>query len=300
MPTPSPSARAVAKAAAIRLPPRLSGAAAFEQVARACLKHADANEPLLDVHGDHEAVHQFRVAYRRLRSLFSLCRQVAGSDPEAARLKAGLRELTVAFGPARDLDVFAEAHPQLGPADTARLAAARDTAYAAGLQFLHSQHWRDMRRDLDRWLARKSLREVLPTSTWSGRAMAATALSRRRHRILRNGADLSALDPHERHQVRIEAKKVRYGAQFFGSHWPARAAAVKRMEQLLGSLQDELGELNDAVTWGAIVTDLGLVDAMPPDVDVPARLAAAGLLIDELAQDTPFWQPARPAAARPA
>lgn len=96
------------KAPALLLSPRIGGGQAFETVARLCLEHADANEPLVDVHGDHEAVHQFRVAYRRLRSLFSLAREVSQTDPEAARIKANLRELTVAFGPARDLDVFRE------------------------------------------------------------------------------------------------------------------------------------------------------------------------------------------------
>ncbi len=290
MATDSLGVSGVTKAAPIVLSPRLSGARAFESVARACLAHADANEALLDVHGDHEAVHQFRVAYRRLRSLFSLCREVARSDQQAAELKAGLRELTVAFGPARDLDVFAEAHPDLTTADAARLAAARDQAYADGLAFLHSDRWRGTRRDLDAWLDRQAFRAMLPTETWSGRQMAAQALRRRRRRILRAGADLLTLDPHDRHQVRIEAKKVRYGAQFFGSLWPSRATSVKHLERLLGDVQDELGALNDAVTWTQIVAEVGLTDAEPPQVDSAARLVAAQHLIEQVRQCRSFWR----------
>lgn len=222
------------KAPALLLSPRIGGGQAFETVARLCLEHADANEPLVDVHGDHEAVHQFRVAYRRLRSLFSLAREVSQTDPEAARIKANLRELTVAFGPARDLDVFREGHPDLSEANARRLEKARVTAYADALDFLHSATWQQTRTDLDAWLSEGTYRDLLGTGTWSGRVWTAGALERRRKRIRTMGRKLAKLSDHERHLVRIEAKKVRYGCQFFGSMWPANAAEVTVMEKQLG------------------------------------------------------------------
>lgn len=288
----------VVKPGSIALPMRISGARAFDTVARACLAHADANEPFIDVHGDHEGVHQFRVAYRRLRSLFSLCRQVAHADAEAARLKAGLRELTVAFGPARDLDVFLEAHTDLTPADAARLQLAREAAYQRAGDFLQAPAWLQLRADLDRWLAAGSPRAVLPTSTWSARPMAAQALRRRRRRILRAAGHLTELSPHDRHQVRIEAKKVRYGAQFFGSLWPQERHAVKNLESLLSRLQDELGALNDAATWAHVVQWAGLRDVEPPDVDIDGHLARAEELVAAVGQLPPFWGAGR-ATARP-
>ncbi len=301
----------------IVLSPRISGARAFDAVARACLAHADANEPLIDVHGDHEAVHQFRVAYRRFRSLFSLCRAVARTDPEAARVKAGLRELTVAFGPARDLDVLSEAHRVASPGapaapaddadgvpggltaeDAARLELAREAAYRQGEEFLRSDAWRQTRADLDRWLAAGRVRAALPTQTWSARVTAAEAMDRRRRRIITAGADLIALDPHERHQVRIEAKKLRYGAQFFGSLWPRERAAVKQLESALSQLQDELGALNDAATWAHLVELAQLRDTLPPEVDTEAHLARAQELVAKVADLRPFWQ--RPGSVRQA
>lgn len=279
----------VAKAAPISLAPRLSAASAFEAVTRICLQQADINERLIDVEGPVEAVHQYRVAYRRLRSLFSLYAKVARRDSQAATIKAGLREVTVAFGSARDLDVFRMAHPELTPADARRLELARATAYETGLAFLASPGWAQTRAGLDAWLADGRVRRVLPTVTWSGRARAAQAMDRRRARILRSGVDLAALNPHDRHQVRIEAKKVRYGAQFFGAMWPAKKDEVKAMESLLGQLQDELGSLNDAATWAHIEQLAGLQDVQPPDVDVAARIAAAQELVDQLRERPPFW-----------
>ncbi len=261
-----------------------------ETVARACLAHADANEPFVEVHGDHEGLHQFRVGYRRLRSLFSLARDVVKVDPEAARLKAGLRELTVAYGPARDLDVFLEAHPYLTIEDSKRLDAARVTAYEQAQTFLHSSEWQQLRADLERWLDGHSYRTVLGATAWSGRATAARALERRWATILADGAELATLDPHTRHKVRIEAKKVRYGSQFFATLWPRAAADAALIEKRLGALQDHLGALNYAVTCASIERLAGLVEAEPPHVDVEAEIAAAQAIVDELRTVTPYWR----------
>ena len=278
------------KAPALLLSPRIGGGQAFETVARLCLEHADANEPLVDVHGDHEAVHQFRVAYRRLRSLFSLAREVSQTDPEAARIKANLRELTVAFGPARDLDVFREGHPDLSEANARRLEKARATAYGDALDFLQSATWQQTRTDLDAWLSEGTYRDLLGTGTWSGRVWTAGALERRRKRIRTMGRKLAKLSDHERHLVRIEAKKVRYGCQFFGSMWPANAAEVTVMEKQLGALQDRLGALNDLATWSRLVKLARLKGMEPPSVDVPAELAAAQETADRIAALPAFWE----------
>jgi CHAD domain-containing protein len=278
------------KAPAILLSPRVGGGRAFEVVARRCLEHADANEPLLDVHGDHEALHQFRVGYRRLRSLFSLAREVSQTDPEATRIKAILRELTVAFGPARDLDVFREGHSDLSAANTQRLEKARVTAYRDALEFLHSARWQQTRADLDAWLDEGSYRDLLGTGTWSGRVWTAGAMERRRKRIRTMGRKLAKLSDHERHLVRIEAKKVRYGCQFFGSMWPANAAEVTAMERQLGALQDRLGALNDLATWSRLVELARLKGMTAPLVDVGAEVAAAQDLADHIAVLPAFWE----------
>lgn len=122
--------------------------------------------------------------------------------------------------------------------------------------------------------------------------MAARSLRRRHRRILQAGHDLAGLHPHDRHKVRIEAKKVRYGAQFFGSMWPGHDEQISRLEALLSELQDRLGALNDQVTWTSIEVDNGLVDAEPPHVDIPGEIATAQTLIADLAELTPFWSQA--------
>jgi CHAD domain-containing protein len=53
-----------------------------------------------------EAIHQFRVGLRRLRSALGLFRDCLDPDGRAA-LAAGLKDVAGRFGGARDLDVFA-------------------------------------------------------------------------------------------------------------------------------------------------------------------------------------------------
>ena len=68
-----PMTTAASKATTSQMRPHASAQRAFMTVATACLAHADANQPHLSI-DDPEVLHQFRVAYRRLRSLLSLAR----------------------------------------------------------------------------------------------------------------------------------------------------------------------------------------------------------------------------------
>ena len=125
----------------------MSVADGFQAIARSCLAHLLANEALFLETRDPEAVHQMRVALRRLRAALSLFRDVVADD-ETAAIKAGLRELAAVLGEARDLDVFIR--KTIAPArarapDDAALAALarsyaerREAAYDAALETVAS------------------------------------------------------------------------------------------------------------------------------------------------------------------
>jgi len=72
-------------------------------------------------------------------------------------------------------------------------------------------------------------------------------LERCRRKILKRGTRLAELDPIRRHRVRIQAKKLRYASEFFGSAFSGKKAARRRKELVaaLKQLQDRLGDLND-------------------------------------------------------
>ena len=259
------------KARALTLDPDASTREAFLVVARSCLAHADANEPAVGLDADPEGLHQLRVAYRRLRSALSLHRAVCRADPRAQELKDRLRSLAMPFGAARDLDVFVEAHEQLDEDAAQRLQLLRREAYDAVAQTLAAPAWRLLRADVDGWLADAPLGSRRPGSA---RRSAATAMAFRRRRIARQGRDLAALSSAARHEVRIEAKKLRYAYQFYGSLWPGHEAQVWADERALALLQDQLGLLNDALRWAAIRLEAGIHTPDPP-IEVERTLAVA-------------------------
>jgi CHAD domain-containing protein len=77
-------------------------------------------------------------------------------------------------------------------------------------------------------------------------------LDDRRRRLRRAGRALHGQDPERRHQVRIEAKKLRYAAEFFENAFPGAGKRRRRFIEALKALQDELGALNDIAVAPAI------------------------------------------------
>jgi CHAD domain-containing protein len=93
------------KAEDIVLDEEMSNAAAFREIAASCLRHLVANERVLRQRRDPEAVHQMRVALRRLRAAISLFKDMV-SDERVEAVKDELRCITGVLGEARDLDIY--------------------------------------------------------------------------------------------------------------------------------------------------------------------------------------------------
>ncbi len=103
------SVPAPCKAEPVTLPEGASTADAFRHVARACLRHMRLNEnAFLELGRDPDALHQMRVALRRLRSAFSLFTPLLEGAPRAASNPDEIQRVPEPFGHARNLDVFLE------------------------------------------------------------------------------------------------------------------------------------------------------------------------------------------------
>jgi triphosphatase len=131
----------------------------------------------------------------------------------------------------------------------ARLRGARRMAYVRAAGAVESDRFRRLLLDTLVWVETGPWAEAPTTRKARGRAIAGFAareLARRRRKILRRGEDLRELEPPTRHQLRIEAKKLRYAADVFVALFdrPKRARAFV---SALKDLQDALGELNDIV-----------------------------------------------------
>ena len=209
-------------------------------------------------------VHQMRVSVRRGRSALGLFRR-AVPCAELTLIGEGLRALGQALGPARDWDVFlAGTVPRLTASDPAagrRLVAAarrrRQTAYRALRAHLNGEGFRDLlvllaaaahARPWEGGVAPAVL--AVPVADFG-----AVALQKRFKRLMAPGADVAGLAEARLHDIRLDAKRMRYAAELF-----APLYAGKRCERFiarLAALQDRLGLLNDAAVAARLLAILG-------------------------------------------
>ncbi len=285
------------KAERIALRRDASAANAFEAVAGSCIRHYRLNETILLDQPNAEALHQARVALRRLRSALSIFKPLLDGD-EVPHFQSELRWLGSVLGEARDLDVLlARAKP--GGSLFERLSEARDAAYAAVDTALGSDRVRALMLDLMEWLACGAWRTAASTRDprdASARHFAAETLHALRRRVSKRGRSLSTLADEERHEVRKTAKRLRYGAEFLGAAFSSKTRS-RRYGKFLGSLetlQDQLGALNDMATAPVVLERLGLRNEPGANGLLAHRkkskiIAAAAEAYDDLLDRKTFW-----------
>jgi inorganic triphosphatase YgiF len=242
------------------LNPRLKTQAAFQAIARGCLHHLIANMPALRA-GDGEALHQARVALRRLRSAISLFSALL-HDEQMEEIKCEFKWITGEFGPARELDVFltrvvgplAERHrddESIRQLDV-DIARRREEAFDRARVAIDSARFRKLLLNVATWIEvgewTRNEDELLRTlGNQPVKQTALDQLERRWKKILKRGKRLDSLDSSRLHKPRIAAKKLRYASDFFQDVFAGKKAARRRKRFVgsLKSLQDALGDLND-------------------------------------------------------
>lgn len=273
---------------AVKLHVSQSPVAACAQVIAGCLRHYRLNETILLQRREAEAVHQARVALRRLRSAITIFAELL-PDEATARLDLALRDLAREYGKARDLDVLIGRADS--PAGLPDLIARRHAAYDDLAVTLGAQPTRRLMLDLAEWLAIGAWREAEQTATLRAMplgAFAARALARRLKQVRKHGRHLAEIDDSARHALRKDAKKLRYAVDFFAGLY-ARGPAVKLRHKFLTALenlQHNLGELNDlafeAATLGAAAPDRS--------ADKDKLLRKASDARHALLDCAPFWE----------
>src|SRR5271166_1134207 len=260
------------KAVPVAFAPESDVQHAFQIIARACLHQLVANQSLM-LAGDAEALHQMRVALRRLRAAISLFSDML-TDPQTGALKGEFKWITGELGPAREFEVFLK-HVPKGVTDRERdepgvalvsreLQRKREDALARARTAVESLRFRDVALDTAAWIE---------TGDWTRNpneaagmlrrrpfaAVAAEQLGRRWRKNLKSGKHLDTLDPQHRHKLRIQTKKLRYAAEFFAPAFP-RKKSMRRRKNFVDSLQqlqDALGELNDIAVNEKLLQRLG-------------------------------------------
>ena len=293
----------------------MSTGRAFTLIGRACLRQLVANEPAVN-RRDAEALHQMRVALRRLRAAISLFSDVV-SDDRVNTIKTELRWLAREFGPARDLDTLL-----IEVLKPLRKQHANESGLVSISKMFGRERLKSYRRAQEAFQSARFRLLVLDTAEWveagpwsmsedplmrARREMpiemhAAEQLSRRRKRIRRRGAKIGDLSPEQLHRLRIQVKKARYAAEFFSSVYQGKKA-TKRCEKVLSSLmqlQNCLGGFNDIMTRKALFAEIVANPRRGLTAEQNHRRAyAAGLIIgDQQAQIQGLLDRARKAYSR--
>lgn len=214
---------------------------------------------------DPEFLHDLRVAVRRSRSVLALGKGVVPSDIRA-HLRGELGWLGSATGPARDLDVqlmdWSGYTEPLGADGAAALAPVvahlRERQVAAHEELKRALCSVRYRKLVEAWRAWLAEPVELDEHGESGRAIGKVVSQRivsAQSKMVRRGRAIGPTTPGEElHELRKDAKKLRYLLECFGGLFPGKAR--KDFVQRLRALQDNLGEHQDAEVQSAQLGEL--------------------------------------------
>jgi inorganic triphosphatase YgiF len=240
----------------LRLAADMTVDAVLQGMGRRCLGVVLRNEPAARA-GDAEAIHQMRVAARRLRSALAALKPML--PEEHYRWANGeLKWLAGALGGARNYDVICE--NLLDPARNALPVALdlqplldavereRRSAHEQAKDAIASTRYTASLLKLARWFEARGWRDQ-PVSERSARLMAGIAevapdlIARRYRKARQRSKNFAELGPAERHRLRIALKKLRYSVDLVRSLFTKRE--VSAFLDLVKPLQDDLGCIND-------------------------------------------------------
>jgi CHAD domain-containing protein len=232
------------------------------------LKKVRETRDRLDDLGDKEALHDFRVALRRLRSWLRAFRP-ALADTVTPKMERRLKRIAKATGSSRDLEVHVEwvENARRSLSDNARVGATwllqrlrRDKREAdADFRSVIGERFDRAAEDAEAGLSRyqASVEE-------EGERFAATAADMIEIQMLALSNAVARVtgqgDRAEAHAARIAAKRLRYLLEGVAE---ASSAATPLIEELK-ALQDTLGELHDAQLFaGELATMISELVARP-------------------------------------
>jgi CHAD domain-containing protein len=225
------------------------------------------------VAGDDTGVHQARVATRRLREAVPVL-ATGLKHSKAGKARRKIRRLTRALGTVRELDVTLQLIGELMQASNLPRPALEEVRR-------HVVEERDKRRsvmlerlegvDVDKLRRRlSSVVEALEASSDEGWRQVLSARLVNRARRLKTAVEQAGhiYAPERLHEVRIAAKKLRYGVELAADGGVRSAAPlvarIKRVQDLLGRLHDMqiLQTHIGAVQSGAGADREGMHDAL--------------------------------------
>ena len=229
----------------VNLRRRMTVEEAFRATVLECLAQVGGNAPAIRAR-DPDGVHQIRVGLRRLQMALKSFGDYAASAALKALGKRG-RAIADAFGPARDLDVFAT--ELLAP--VARKFADHESFLALhqALRHARGEAWDDALAEVLNPDFAAFLNEVAAaaeTIPMDGRRIAKAAdiaLGEHWSKVRKRSKKVGKTYNEKTHHLRIALKKLRYASEFFAPLYPKKKVVpyIKELKTLL----DHFGEAND-------------------------------------------------------
>lgn len=270
-------------------------AEAFELIVHSCIKHYRLNEGLVIRKCKAEALHQARVAMRRLRSALALFKP-AIEDVEFQHLRHELRWFTAQLGDARNLDVYLER--DLDDEEREMLMRKRDLAYDHVADAMNSHRFQRLLIDIIGWGAIGSWRSCKAANR-SITTFANVRLDKLWRSISSAGRDIAHMDERTRHGLRIQAKKIRYATEFLSGVYPHVKTTEKRFASAVEKLQEALGKLNDIATARQIAGDPAPDSWLIGSYEERRYLTTAEAAYRDLLKTGAFWRMPEQSEATP-
>lgn len=206
------------------------------------LAHFFANNPNL-LSDKPEAIHQTRVAVRRMRAILHSCKSIVGYMDRKA-LNGELRWLQTKLGECRDWHVLRhDTLPKMGEMDPEHRAEID--------QLARKTHAKLLPQALDVYRSRRAQRLILHIQCWlaglpaeggpNAAEVGRNALKLNIRRLHKLGRLTTRKPLAEIHAIRIKSKKLRYTLEILPTSQSSDARALKS----LIALQENLGDLND-------------------------------------------------------
>lgn len=221
----------------------------LEQIARNSVVLAEVDTAGICQTATPEHVHQLRVGIRRLRSCWSLYRELTPLPP--ATWREDVKAHFSALGTTRDDDVLRESlMPVLNAAGQPPVQFTRHHDDQSAMHLAASGVFQAWLIELLAWAVQghpvqtPSVFVEDPTHhSVNLKLILKKKLFKWHQRVLGDGLKFDALEIEAKHDLRKRAKRLRYGLQFSEALLPP--AKLKNYRKQLSRIQDILGEMND-------------------------------------------------------
>jgi len=223
-------------------------------IIRTFIKIARANETGVMADYDTEFLHDYRVSFRKVRSVLSLFKGVYNRE-DTAELKADFASIMRITNRLRDLDVYLlerDNYFNLVPETSHKglrelfsyLQKERKRELKIVTRNFKSGAYKKQQRELWNRFGKKSTLSSGPKADHHAKKYGSRLILKRYTQVCRIAGTIDANTADEVvHQLRINCKKLRYLIEFFTPLFPP--GEIKNLIKALKKLQDNLGKFND-------------------------------------------------------